>query len=178
MSPKSWFLIYSIGFFCTEATVFGENVGRISGGIVVQPQEFPFITSIQVKNRFDVFVHICAGSILSSKLVMTAAHCFHNNQKHRLDAYRVFAGDVEKFEIKTTLTHPFYNAISLKNDLSIVELAKPIIFSSAVAPVQLYRGVLGDGVRVITTGFGAKKVKLRRLFFKNRILNFLFKFPE
>lgn len=158
MAPKSWFLIFLVEVFFARDTLSLPNiVPRISGGNVRQSQELPFMVSLRVKNRFDQLVHICGGSILSSKIVISAAHCT-DNPRRGPSAYRVYVGAGEEFEINILTPHPYYNSMFLKNDLVIIELAKPITFSNTVQPIQLHRSVLENGIRVMTAGWGTKKV--------------------
>ena len=44
--------------------------GKIVGGSVIDIKEAPFQASLQIYGH-----HICGGSIISSRFVMTAAHC-------------------------------------------------------------------------------------------------------
>lgn len=158
MAPNCWFLIFLFGIFFARDTLSLQNiVPRISGGNVRQLQELPFMVSLRVKNRFDQFVHICGGSILSSKLIISAAHCT-DNPRRGPSAYRVYVGDGEEFEINRLTPHPYYNPMFLKNDLVIIELEEPIKFSSTIQPIELHRGVLENGTRVMTAGWGTKKV--------------------
>lgn len=136
---------------------------RIYGGHLAEMHQFPFITSIQVKNCWDILVHVCGGSIVSSKLVLTAAHCTKSKGLHA-ELYRVFFGANEKsegkeFAVKRFFVHPSYNSLLLKNDLMFIELTESIKFSSIVQPIPLNREMIGDGVRVLTAGWGRSNVR-------------------
>lgn len=175
MAPKCWFLIFLFGIFFARDTFSLPNiVPRISGGTVRQLQDLPFMVSLRVKNRFDQLVHICGGSILSSKLIISAAHCT-DNLRRGPSSYRVYIGDDEEFEINRLTPHPYYNSIFLKNDLVIIELEKPIAFSNTVQPIELHRGLLENGIRVMTAGWGTKKVnRITKYIDDNTLIPFFF----
>lgn len=68
-----------IGIFlvCNLASIFSSPVGKISdaiGGVVVESiSYFPYQTVIFA--RFDSGSKLCSGAILSSRLIITCAHC-------------------------------------------------------------------------------------------------------
>lgn len=141
---------------------------RIYGGHRAEMYRFPFIASIQVRNRYNVLVHVCGGSIVSSKLILTAAHCTASKGLNP-ELYRVFVGSNEKFNgqelrVKEFLVHPIYISAFLKNDLMFIELTASIEFSATVQPIPLHREVIGDGVRVVTAGWGKSNVRIRFLW--------------
>jgi secreted trypsin-like serine protease len=43
---------------------------RVVGGNVTHPNEFPWVVALEKKNRF-----YCGATLISSKHVLTAAHC-------------------------------------------------------------------------------------------------------
>lgn len=47
-----------------------EIDGRIVGGELVSIKSFPYQVSLQYRNN-----HMCGGSIISEKFILTAAHC-------------------------------------------------------------------------------------------------------
>lgn len=136
---------------------------RIYGGHLTETHQIPFITSIQVKNRWNFLVHVCGGSIVSSKLVLTAAHCTESKSLNA-ELYRVFFGANEKsegheFKVERFLVHPLYNSLLLKNDLMFIKLKESIKFSSTVQPIASHRELIGNGVRVLTAGWGKSNVR-------------------
>lgn len=161
MAPNSCVFVYLI-ILGTATLSYSNNIPRISDGSLAQSQEFRCLTSIRVISRSNILVHICGGSVLSQKFVITAAHCV-DNQSRGLDKYRVYVGDGEEFLIERITPHPLYNSVFLKNDLALIELAKPILFSSTVQPIQLHRGDLEDGALVTVVGLHVKKVNLHFL---------------
>lgn len=139
---------------------------RIYGGDLAKSYQFPFIVSIRAKDTFE-FTHVCGGTILSSRLILTAAHC---SASHGQDAgaYRVFVGSNGRFdgfahEIKRFIPHPSNNPLILENDLMFIELVKPIEFSHAVQPAKLHREKISNGVRVLAAGCGRTNVSCANL---------------
>lgn len=164
-----------IVILCVSTTFSKPRITpRIFGGNLAETHQFPFITSIQVKNRFDVLIHVCGGSIVSSKLVLTAAHCTESKGPIT-ELYRVFIGSNQKsegqeFKVKRFRPHPFYNTLFLKNDLMFIELMETIEFSSAIQPIPLNREIIGEGVRVFTLGWGQSNVRKCIFFFNKKMI--------
>lgn len=135
---------------------------RIYGGHLAEAHQFPFIASVQVKNRHNVFVHVCGGTILSNSMVLTAAHCTQSKGRNA-EIYRVFVGGNEKFDgqefgVNRFIPHPFYISTFLKNDLMFIELKTPIEFSKFIQPIPLNRNYIKDGDRVLVIGNGKSNV--------------------
>lgn len=49
--------------------------GRIVGGFLADIADVSYQASIQVKGRNE-YHHFCGGSVITSRLVLSAAHCF------------------------------------------------------------------------------------------------------
>ena len=82
----------------------------------------------------------CGGSLISSRSVLTAAHC-----KQDVSNFKVVVGEhdvtVADGEISVTpqewIDHPEYNRDTSDNDFAIITLASPVTFSSAVGTICL-----------------------------------------
>ena len=77
----------------TEATSIRENCGisisstsRIVGGSEATPGAWP----CQVTIGYNTYDHLCGGSIINDRWIVSAAHCFHDdpNKIH----YRITVG--------------------------------------------------------------------------------------
>lgn len=158
---------YCLAFFVVILCVSGtfpkpQITPRIYGGRLAKPYQFPFIASIRAKDRSELFGHVCGGTILSSKLVLTAAHCTKSNGQD-VKEYRVFIGAYGRFdghehEIKRFIPHHSNNPLFLKNDLMFIELVKPIKFSYSIRPIELHREKIAEGVPVLSSGWGQTDV--------------------
>lgn len=136
---------------------------RIYGGSLGNNNQFPFMVSIRAKENFTSYSHICGGTILSSRLVLTATHCTVFNGPVEKE-YRVYVGskcksDGDAYEVKRFIKHPASDVTRLQNDLMFIELEKSIKFSSCIQPVAFSREILQAGVQVFALGFGISNVR-------------------
>lgn len=65
--------------------------------------------------------------------------------------------DVQMREVKTIITHEDYNQMTFDNDIAVLELKEPLVFSSTVHPVCLPSSshVFPPGMPCWVTGWGA-----------------------
>ncbi|ATY67436.1 trypsin precursor [Cordyceps militaris] len=122
---------------------------RVIGGEEAKLGEFPFIVSINAINGHPI--QQCAGTLVDSKTVVTAAHCLEQviwcrEQAGRCPGtvFNVRAGslarekdgvlvDVQNFHI-----HPSYdNKVGSANDIAILKLAAEISESASVKYAKL-----------------------------------------
>ncbi|XP_049827461.1 trypsin-1-like isoform X1 [Schistocerca gregaria] len=110
----------------------------IVGGSRAQIGEIPWQVSIHENNR-----HLCGGSILDSEWVLTAAHCFLDNDP---SPYLVKAGFIDQNNPGSTLqnssvtkiiTHEGYIMNELPYDIALMKLSTPFTLNSYVAAISL-----------------------------------------
>nr|XP_014290663.1 venom serine protease-like [Halyomorpha halys] len=127
----------------------GKEMIRITGGEEAGIYEFPFMVSI-VNTKLDT--HLCGGSIISSRFVLTAAHCL---QVLDVDYTSLLVGthymygtyDMGNTSEETNGTrlhrasqffsHPDFNSITYWNDIGLIQSATIFKFSKKVGPVCL-----------------------------------------
>ncbi|KAJ8955198.1 hypothetical protein NQ318_009094, partial [Aromia moschata] len=70
-----------------------DNMPLIHGGEIKKVIEYPWVTAVYSKKKDD-FVNVCGGTIISQKIVLTAAHCVTNGYGDVMpkENYRVAAG--------------------------------------------------------------------------------------
>ncbi|XP_056141207.1 transmembrane protease serine 2-like [Lampris incognitus] len=143
---------------CGERTAF--PVTRIVGGTEAAEAAWPWQASLQMFNH-----HVCGGSIIESRWILSAAHCFEGNSDPEL--WTVHAGSVDLSFLRTTpgyavqklIVHPNYNEKTKDNDVALMKLFSPLTFSRRVRPVCLPNaGVdLSPGCQAWITGWGAQR---------------------
>ncbi|XP_044275995.1 elastase-1-like [Varanus komodoensis] len=80
---------------------FQPNVfAKIIAGNEARPHSWPWQVSLQVRSTpRDRFVHVCGGTLIHKRWVLTAAHCFQKGQGEDVRNWRILLG-------KHNLHHP------------------------------------------------------------------------
>jgi len=134
---------------------------KIVGGQVAEPNEFPFLVSLQEKSFFG-FSHSCGGSVVDRRFILEAAHCVQGVSASNL---LVVAGEHSLSEesgfeqarkVRSIAVHPQYNAHTSHNDIAVLELWSPLDFSTGrVAPIALDIHDVQAGSIVTVSGWGS-----------------------
>ncbi|XP_029437241.1 serine protease 55-like [Rhinatrema bivittatum] len=110
------------------------HMSRIIGGREALPGEWPWIVSL------GAWKHFCAGSILNSWWILTAAHCLvaypPNSIKVKVGTTNLRHGK-ELLRVKKIIIHPEYNAHDFNNDVGLLLLSTPIEFNVLKTPICL-----------------------------------------
>jgi secreted trypsin-like serine protease len=115
--------------------------GRIVGGAVVTPNSHPYQAGLLM--RVGTQTGLCGGSVLTTRAILTAAHCPENTQSTQviLGAHQLTA--VEPNQQRITVQpagyriHENYRRLTLANDIAILILPSAATFNSFVAPSAL-----------------------------------------
>ena len=122
---------------------------RIKGGKKSKPGSFPWQVSIHLNSRqypSPLKGHFCGGTLINDDWIVTAAHCFYENDDGSMptrDSYSVHLGkfnqilrdsDVERIRyIKNVEFHPKYvpqddeeNSVWIPNDIVLLQLNAPV----------------------------------------------------
>ncbi|XP_065077903.1 trypsin 5G1-like [Ochlerotatus camptorhynchus] len=139
-----------------------NSISRIVGGVEVDIEDVPY----QISLRGWDGSHICGGSIISSRWVLTAGHCTPwSDQGYK---YSIRAGSSNKnngkeFKLKRIIKHPWYEEhrglYSVEYDFSLLELKEEMPFDSTRSPIDLpaqYEQV-NNGARCRVSGWGDTK---------------------
>ncbi|GIY49567.1 hypothetical protein CDAR_565342 [Caerostris darwini] len=111
----------------------GTNT-RIVGGTDAGRKAWPWMVALLNNNK----QFFCGGALINNRYVLTAAHCTFGNSKTqivaRLGEYdfndpRDPHDDYRVIEIKR---HGQYNRMTLRNDIALLKLEKPVVFNEFV----------------------------------------------
>jgi secreted trypsin-like serine protease len=141
----------------------------VASGLVINGLKSPRAGFPWLAAHYHTTKHfICGGSLVSHKIVMTAAHCIWNKGdlapiteyestyylgKHKLkdlDENDYVSSDVQKFKI-----HPNWNTKDKKydSDIAIAILTKNIQYTNTVRPICIYSGTPGHNDIVNKEGY-------------------------
>ncbi|KAJ6647068.1 Venom serine protease [Pseudolycoriella hygida] len=153
---------YSIALFPLSVIVVGVlMLSRIVGGNETAPNEFPSTAALVSLTK----VLYCGATIVSSRFVVTAAHCLRKTPSY---ASAVLVGDHDTtkgtdtnearvYAILRYIEHPNYSSETDLNDIGLVQTVLQMTWSRGVGPVCLpFNDANSDfaGVDVIATGWG------------------------
>ncbi|KAL4717335.1 hypothetical protein ACJJTC_017222 [Scirpophaga incertulas] len=128
------------------------------GGRITLPGEFPHMGAIGWKAVEGTWIFKCGGTLISSKFILTAAHCSkaseRDNEIADITPKIVRLGDkniIDSFDPNTGLiptdvniiriiNHPDYKAPKKYNDISLFELKEKVSFTDYIQPACLYTG--------------------------------------
>nr|XP_026488873.1 trypsin, alkaline C-like [Vanessa tameamea] len=147
-----------------EESATGALDQRIVGGSDANIEDYPFMAVILVSREDHIqliFRPFCGGSLITTRAVLTAAHCFFNNvlpSNHlrvRLGSSLSWFGG-QRYRVDNWVKHPGYSWPKLYHDIAILKLATPAILSNrvAVAPIAGPNYIVADNTTVTAAGWG------------------------
>ncbi|XP_077441020.1 transmembrane protease serine 9 isoform X2 [Vanacampus margaritifer] len=120
---------------CGERPALGSN--RIVGGVTARRGEWPWIGSLQYQR-----LHHCGATLVHSKWLLTAAHCFKSDPSPT--HWAVSLGSVLRsgagavvIPIQRVIIHPDFNHTSMDHDVALLELLIPAPASHTIQSVCL-----------------------------------------
>ena len=126
----------------------------INGTDVPSASQYPFMVGVFPENK------ICGGTILSTTMVVTAAHCVHLLQANvvtlRAGSLQFSEGGINPITVSQVIEHPKYDAGNLDYDVAILKLTSPLEFSSTVSAATLVASGADPVEGTTTTTMGCK----------------------
>lgn len=139
---------------------------RIVGGQDAVEGEFPWLVSLHIKN----IAHVCGGSIINERWLVTAAHCVQDDAKIKYSqpgTWEAYLGlhsqkskqTATRRNIRQVIPHPSYNAYTYDYDIALMELESPVTYSDTIRPICLPSAVdvFPAGSSVTIAGWGATR---------------------
>ncbi|KAK2504405.1 hypothetical protein MC885_020139 [Smutsia gigantea] len=134
-------------------------LSRMVGGQDALEGEWPWQVSIQHSGR-----HICGGSLITERWVLSAAHCFANSSATSRYWVLLGARQLEKpgphavyARVKQVESNPLYQGMASSADVALVELEAPVTFTNYILPVCMPDPsvIFETGMNCWVTGWGS-----------------------
>lgn len=113
---------------------------RIIGGREADPNKWAWMAALL---RRETGEHYCGGALISTRYVITAAHCTDGlkaaNITIRLGAHNIQepSENVRDIEVSRIREHPGFQKDTFMNDIAVLRLKRPVKFDEYIRPVCL-----------------------------------------
>ncbi|BCS22135.1 S1 family serine peptidase [Aspergillus puulaauensis] len=144
--PSLILLVSLLSLFSLNTVTARES---IVGGRPTTSEDYPYQISLEHLGQ-----HICGGSILNEKSILTAAHCTHeypNNLTIRAGTSTIGHGGSVYQPSKIT-THPKFNPETGDYDVAVITLSSDIALDASARPITLSSATLQPGHNCTATG--------------------------
>ena len=132
-----------------------KKQARIIGGKTTQRNRYLYQVSL-----INEEIHFCAGTLISTEWVLTAAHCYgyathvHIGRYNIHDDYETF----ENIEVDYEIPHPFFDYLTFDYDFMLLKLKEPSSYPSVTLDDGSTTFSKGDDLTVM--GWGATSSEL------------------
>jgi len=140
-----------------------EQKARIQGGEIANRTSWPWQVGLRLKYGGSVTAHHCGAVLLNHHWVATAAHCVYKKKMAKLGVvlgdYSNKQEDVDAGQIMRDVAeiriHPAYLNKNYDNDLALLRLDTPVVYSKYIIPICLpTKDLQIIGKRGYVTGWG------------------------
>ncbi|XP_068611622.1 cationic trypsin-3-like [Brachionichthys hirsutus] len=135
-----------------------DTESRIIGGHEAWPHSWPWQVSLQF-----VSMATCGGAVISPLWIISAAHCFRRHNKASF--WKVLAGKhnldnpqepgQQVVGVAVIVSHHGYDPRTKDNDVSLLKLRQPLVFSRSVGSIQVWKTPPSPSRTCTVTGWGA-----------------------
>jgi len=157
-------------FKCGIVQKVWDDGYEISGGYETDINEYPWMISLKYHSH-----HMCGGSLISNRWIISAAHCFHKIRKQIYrnnpndwiavlgDHNRAISNEANHLDMKISciVIHPKRNHKTKSYDVALLRMKKKLDLSyyPHIRPICLPQNDKEDyvGKNVITTGWGRRQ---------------------
>ncbi|XP_007179856.1 transmembrane protease serine 12 [Balaenoptera acutorostrata] len=166
-APEEEVLNAKGSIYCGTAPLANTFKGsRIVGGTEAQIGAWPWLVSLQIQSG-RYLAHVCAGSLVKNRWVLTAAHCTKDTRDPVM--WRVVIGTnnidgrqphSKKMKVKAIIIHPDFDVESYENDIALFHLKKAVRYNDYIQPICLPFGVfqrLNRNTKCFISGWGRTK---------------------
>ncbi|XP_067341841.1 suppressor of tumorigenicity 14 protein homolog isoform X2 [Channa argus] len=137
---------------------------KIVGGSDAGAGSWPWQVSLQM----DRYGHVCGATLISSRWLISAAHCFQDSDAIKYSdsrAWRAYMGmrvmttgnnGGAMRPIRRIVLHPQYDQFTSDYDIALLELSAPVFFNELVQPVCIPASshTFTTGTSCYVTGWG------------------------
>nr|AAF74732.1 trypsin precursor AiT6 [Agrotis ipsilon] len=143
-----------------SALAVPKSINRIVGGSPTTIDQYPYMSNMQYGLWSIWWFQACGGSLLTTNSVLSAAHCYFGDvpSEWRVLLGTSFASSGGSLHTVSQLVlHAGYSPATLDNDVAIVRLAQPAVYSNVIQPARIPGSNydLPDNTLLTTVGWGS-----------------------